>query len=383
MNNISKIKNPTTIYYGEDSLGRLSKELESLKVSKILVITDESIAKHEIFNYILPLFSKNYEYLVYSKMQGQTDVSIVSDATKIAIDEKVDTVIAIGGGGVIDTGKVVALKAKNAREWDWGAYTHKEQEKLNMIAIITTLTSTFCNTPFAFIKDKGAQNTKILIGEGLFPDAAFIDSRLTLTLAYGKKVSAINTSLSTILEGYISTLSTPFSDAILLGALEIIVEGVELFINDDTNVRALEKIQIAGVLASYGINNAMLGIIAATANTIGGKYSIDFGDIAGVVMIEFLKLNLYASLEKFAKISNRFIPERDIMSKELLAKKGIKRLEELLDILKAPKTLSELGIKREDLPLLAERISDDDGLLSCPVIPDSDEILNILIKLYE
>ena len=382
MSNISKIKNPTTIYYGEDSLQRLPKALKSLRAKKILVITDQSIVKHEIFKHIMPLFSTTYDHIIYDKMLIETEVSIVAEATKIAIDEQVDTILAIGGGGVIDTGKVVALKAKNKDEWDWGAYTHKEKEKLNMVAVITTLTSTFCNTPFAFIKDTNTEKTRILTGEGLFPDVAFIDSRLALTLPYEKKVSAINTTLSTILEGYISTLSTPFSDSILLGALEMTVEGMELFISDETNVRALEKIQIAGVLASYGINNAMLGIIAATANTICGKYPTDFGDISGVVMIEFLKLNLFARLEKFAKISKRFMPESDIMSKELLAKDGIAKLEELLVTLKAPKTLSELGVKKDDLPKLAERIADDDGLLSCPVIPDSDEILDILNKLY-
>lgn len=387
MSNLTKIKNPTTIYYGEDSLQGLPKALCTLKTKKILVITDKSIGQHQIFKHILPLFSSSYDYIVFDEMEGQAEVSIVSKATKVAIKEGVDTVISIGGGGVIDTGKVVALKAKNKDEWDWGAYTHKEKEKLNMIAIITTLTSTFCNTPFAFIKDTNAEKTRILTGEGLFPDVALIDSRLALTLSYEKKVSAINTSLSTILEGYISTLSTPFSDAILLGAMEMMIEGIDLFIKDQTNVKALEKIQMAGVLASYGINNAMLGIIAATANTICGKYQTDFGDVSGVVMIKFLRLNLYASLEKFAKISKRFLPESDTISKELLgkellAKEGISKVEELLETLNVPKTLSQLGVNKEELGNLAEKIAQDDGLLSCPIIPDSDEILDILLELY-
>lgn len=381
LSNISKIKNPTTIYYGEHSLQRLPKTLLSLKSKNILIVTDKSIAQHQIFKQITPLLG-SHSYILFDKITEDTDVSIVSEATRIAIEENVDTVIAIGGGAVIDTGKVVALKAKNKDEWDWGAYSIKEKDKLNMVAIITTLTSTFCNTPFAFIKDPGREKTRILTGEGLFPDVAFIDSQLALTLPYNKKVSAINTTLSTILEGYISTLSTPFSDSLLFGALEMIVEGMELFIHDETNIKGLEKIQMAGVIASYGINNAMLGIVAATANTLCGKYSVDFGDVSGVVMVEYLTLNIYARLEKFAKISKRLMPESEIMSKELLAKEGINKVRELLEVIKAPKTLSELGIIKEDLPELAEKIADDDGLLSCPVIPSSEEILEILNRLY-
>ncbi|QNO15680.1 iron-containing alcohol dehydrogenase [Alkalicella caledoniensis] len=384
MANISKIKNPTTIQYGEESINSLPKALKSLKAKKILVITDKSIIQHQLFKNVMVYVDNHYEYISYDKISGNTDVNIVSEVTSLAIEENVDTIIAIGGGAVIDTGKVASLKAKNKDEWDWGAYTIKDKEKLNMVAIITTLTSTFCNTPFAFIRDPGKETTRILTGEGLFPDVAIVDSRLAMTLPYSKKVSAVNTTLSTILEGYISTLSTPFTDAITLGALELLMDGINLFLWDENNTKGLEKIQLSGVLASYGVNNAMLGIIAATANTICGKYPVDFGEICGVVMSEYLELNLYSKLEKFAKIAKRVItdPEADTMSKELLAKEGLHKMKELLDKLRCPRTLSELGIQKKDLPDLAEKIAEDDGLLSCPVIPDSQEILSILKGLY-
>ena len=382
MANISKIKNPTTIYYGEESINRIPPALKGLKTKKILVITDNSFVKNQLFKTIMDLFQTKYEYILYDKIIGDTDVNIVSEITEIAIEEEVDTIIAIGGGAVIDTGKVVALKAKNKDEWDWGAYSVKEKAKLNMVAVITTLTSTFCNTPFAFIKDPGLQKTRILTGEGLFPDVAIIDSRLAKTLPYNKKVSAVNTTLSTILEGYISTLSTPFTDSITLGALEMLIEGIGLFIQDENSFIGLEKIQLSGVLASYGVNNAMLGIVAATANNFCGKYSVDFGEVAGVVMVEYLELNLFARLEKFSKIAKRTLPEADMVSKEILAKEGLNMVKELLDNLKCPKTLGELGIDKKDLPEMAEQIAEDDGLLSCPVIPDSDQILKILTMLY-
>ncbi len=383
MSNVAKIKNPTTIYYGEGSLRRIPNALKGLKAEKIMIVTDRSITNHAVFDCILPFISNNYQYIIFDEVNGDTDVKIVSMATEMALAENVDTIVAIGGGAVIDTGKVIALKAKNLDEWDWGAYTLREKSKLNMVAILTTLTSTFCNTPFAFIKDPEREKTRILTGEGLFPEVAILDSSLALSLPYCKKISAVNTTLSTILEGYISTLSTPFTDSITLGALEMMVEGIESFLWDESNLKGVEKIQLSGVMASYGVNNAMLGIVAATANTICGKYSVDFGDISGVVMLEYLNLNLHSRLEKFAKIAKRFLPESDIMSKELMAKEGLKKIGELLDKLKCPKTLKELGIKKEDLPELSERISMDDGLLSCPYIPSSDEILEILNRLYE
>ncbi|WP_350344367.1 iron-containing alcohol dehydrogenase [Proteinivorax tanatarense] len=383
MNRWFKTKNPTTVIAGESVLKFLPEQLNQLKAEKVLIITDKKENYLQKLNDFLPHDKK---YLHYSEIDKETSVNKVNEAAKLAVENNIDTIVAFGSGDVIDTAKVVAYKAKNMDKFDWGSYTFAEGPRLNLVTATTTLATTFSNTPFAFIKDTDKQKTRTLSGDAFFPHVSIVDSKIPVLLTPREMASGINLTLSTIVEGYVSTLSSLYSDAITMSALELLISGIYNLHSDSSNEEAFEKIQVAGILASYSVNNSMLGMVSATANAFYGKYQVDYGEICGCVMYPYLHLTVPSRLEKFSKIANKIFMQQQQQNyfpeKETLAKEGIDKLKQMVDSISPTLTLSQLGVKREELSHIAGIIAKDDGLLSCPVIPDKHEIENVLEQAY-
>ncbi|WP_353892691.1 iron-containing alcohol dehydrogenase [Proteinivorax hydrogeniformans] len=381
-----KTKNPTTVIAGSSVLKFLPEQLRQLNASKVLLLTNQEV-KDSYLQTLKELLPEENQYYYYCEIGKETNVSKVNEATQVAIENGIDTIIAVGGGSVIDTAKVVAYKAKNNEDFDLGAYHFGVGDKLNTVAIITTLATTFSNTPFAFIKDNDKKITRTLTGDVFFPDVSIVDSKLTKSLTPRQMVSGINLTLSTIVEGYVSTLSSLYSDAITISALDLLVSGIYNLNADIKSEKAIEEIQVAGILASYSVNNSMLGIVSATANAFCGRYSVDYGEICGSVMYPYLHLTVPAQLEKFSKISNKIFMQQEQQNyypeKETLAKEGIDKLKQMVDNIAPNPTLMEIGVDREELMEIAEIIANDDGLLSCPIIPAKEEIHQVLEQVYD
>src|SRR5660397_154939 len=101
---------PTKIIFGSGELKTLKEELKEKNPKKIMVVTDPNLRNLEIFKKLQEQL-ESYEYVVFDEIEPNPKDYNVEKGAKFAVDEKVDLIIAFGGGSPIDATKVISLIA--------------------------------------------------------------------------------------------------------------------------------------------------------------------------------------------------------------------------------------------------------------------------------
>ena len=180
--------NPTRDIFGAGALSKLSRELPKLGISKpLIVIGQGSVIKyghlHRLEKILLQL---EIPFTLFQGICPNPTTDDIENAVKILKGENCDSLIALGGGSVMDSAKVIALVAdQGGKAWDYtGSFLAKGAPVKTALPIITipTVAATGSEAdPIAVISNPHLQIKNSISGFALFPKLAIVDPELTLT----------------------------------------------------------------------------------------------------------------------------------------------------------------------------------------------------------
>jgi alcohol dehydrogenase class IV len=344
---------PTKLVFSEEAGSDLLVELASAAPDGVLLLTDKGIIQAGIASKILSkLEEKGFTPVVFDDIPGNPNIPDVKKALAAIEGKHITHVVALGGGSVLDVAKAVGLLLGDPEldyeEVQWHRQAIKKTP-LPVIGIPTTAGTGSEVTHVAVVGDSKGFKMGVL-HPAMFMKTAIIDGSLMLSLPPQMTSTTGMDSLVHAIEAFLSWKANPVSDMFALSAIRSIVKWLPEAYKNGSNLEARKQMAMAATLAGISFDQSSLGLVHALAGPLCGTYHLHHG--LGVATL------LPATIEFDAPAipTERWVSLRDALGLPQDAKpEGLGNFaRDLLKTLGMPTRLSEVGLKAEDIPVIAE-----------------------------
>lgn len=357
--------------------------------SKIVLVTGKDSFLHNGYSEKLlsgfQLSGIGYQII---SIKGEPSPDIIDNSVRRFKDEKVDLVVGIGGGSVLDAGKAIsAMMYRTESVIDFLEGVGRKEHpgtRLPYIAIPTTSGTGSEATKNAVISQIGENGfKKSLRHDNFVPDIALIDPELTLHCPQDITAASGMDCFTQLTEAFLSGNSNEYTDALALTGLKEIKNSLMRCYNAGDDIVARSGMSFAALTSGICLANAGLGVVHGFASSIGGMYNIPHGLICGSLMASANEINVRelrrtavnpAALKKYVILSELFLDDKG-KTDDYLVDGFIQFLYELTDKLNLP-GFKKYGIEENDLELICRNTE----IKNNPVKLDAEDLVQILIK---
>lgn len=384
---------PVKIISGLKALENLPYELDALGAFRPILITDQGVTRAGLVQQVVDTFADSHAVIgaVYDKVPQDSSSAVVNEIAAIFSQAGCDSIVAVGGGSVIDTAKGVNIVVTENSD-DLLKFSGAEMLKKPMkpfIVIPTTAGTGSEVTCVAVISDPSRNLKMSFTSNFLYPRAAILDPRMTLTLPPMITAATGMDALTHAVEAYISMQKNPLSDAYAWKAIEIIAKTLPGVVKDGNDREGRLALANASTMAGIAFSNSMVGIVHNLGHATGGVCHVPHG----IAMSIFLPFGLQYNLKKVsAEIGELLLPlaGEEVFSKtpqEARAEKVIEAIhdlkDELFELCRLPRTLKEANVVREKLPEIANAALNDGASTYNVEEVDYNDALAVLERAYE
>ncbi len=342
---------PTKVIFGRDSLSEVATEAKKLG-KKGLVVTDKGMIECGLAKKVTDILEKaDIDFFVWSDIvPNPRDVDIEKGAD-FAIEEKIDYLIAIGGGSAMDTAKAIGTIMTNGGKCEDWYEGNLEKPIAPLICIPTT-----CGTGSEVTHESIVNNTKTLEKDCIWGPmnsvkVAIIDSQVIDHLPGKILASTGMDALTHAIEGYTTKAAWEMTDMFHIKAIEIIGKSLRSAVANEKEGR--EGMALGQYIAGMGFSNVGLGIAHSMAHTLGAVYDTPHGVACAMMLPIVMEYNAECTGEKYKEIAKAMGVEGvDDMSVEEYRKAAVDAVRKLSVDVGIPTKLEAL--KEEDLSFLAE-----------------------------
>ncbi len=277
-----------------------------------------------------------------------------------------DFVLAVGGGSAVDLAKAVAALVVNAdgrSVVDFlegvGKGLKITRPPLPVLAVPTTAGTGSEATKNAVISNLDPPFKKSLRSEFMVPPLVLIDPELSVSVPPETTTYTGMDAVTQLVESYVSRRAKPVPQALAWKGLELALPAIERVVKNGEDREARERMALAAFLSGVALANSGLGLAHGVAAALGVHAGVPHGLACAVMLPVAVRVNLEVRLDEFAQMGtlltgkqwSRDLPEH---SKRELAETFLTCLTELCRRLNIPQRLSELGVKREQLPAVVQ-----------------------------
>jgi len=312
------------------------------------------------------------------------------DSTLEAVDKArqaaCDVVIGIGGGSVIDTGKVVAAMITNSgRLEDYLEVIGKARPLVHPSApyiAVPTTAGTGSEVTRNAVLGSPQHGVKVSMrSRFMLPELAVIDPDLTLSLPPAITAVTGLDAFTQLMEAFVSGQSNALTDGICREGLHRVARCLLQAYEDGSNRSARENMCLASLFSGMALANAKLGAVHGIAGPLGGRISAAHGAICAGLLPHVMDINIRAlhkraadspSLERYNELARIMTG-----SAKARAEDGIRWVKDLCQILQV-ESLAQLGMERTDFAAVAAQSRKASSMQGNPVPLTEDELFEIL-----
>lgn len=353
------------ILFGAGQARLAGDQLSLMGRKNTLIVTDPNVYKFGLLEDILESLSKNHiKYEIYDKISNEPNMENIINAVDFARSNgKFDSVLAVGGGSVLDTSKMVASMVTNPG--DPSEYLTPVEDKfknpgLPKILIPTTGGTGSEVSNMSVVIDKESMYKTWAASSNLLADTAIVDPVLNASAPPRTTAASGMDALAHNVEGLISKEANPVSDGIATKAASLIFRNLRTAYNDPGNIRARSGMSMGAMLGGMVITfpwvagPSILGHCLGEA--FGPKYGAIHGVAVGMALPYILDFNISAAYNKIGSLARIFnIPHRGESAREVASKIPPAIIQMLKD-LEMPTTLKEINFPKSDIEKFAEYI---------------------------
>jgi len=358
-------RNPTKIKFGKDTIPEIGEEIKKAGIKKVLFLYGKgSIFKNGVYDTtVVSLKAAGINWVELGGVKPNPVISKVYEAIKICRKEKVDGILAVGGGSVIDSAKVIAAGFYYKKNiWEVFEGKGNATESLPIFTILTLSATASEMDPFAVItKEDEKKKWAFSAGQSSYPALSIIDPSVQSSLPKAQTVNGAVDTLSHVFELYFNGVpNTDIQDEIAEGIIRTVIKHTQVLIAEPENYESRAQLAWCATLALNGINSAGRGFGDWATHTLehslSAFYDIAHGAGLAIMFPAWMKYNYKSDLQKFARFAERIFNIKKGTDKEkaLLA---IEKLKTFYKKIGAPVSLKEIGVKKSDLPKLADNAS--------------------------
>jgi alcohol dehydrogenase len=383
---------PVKILSGRHALDNIPHELGMLESSRPLIITDRVINEAGLLKHLSRAMAESSiaAAAVFDDVPPDSSSRTVSDCARVYSDQGCDSIIAVGGGSVIDTAKGAnILVSEQAQDLLQFSGADRLTRPLRPLVVVPTTAGTGSEaTCVAVITNEQTQTKMAFTSPHLLPHLAVLDPRMTQTMPARITAATGMDALSHAMEACTCLQRNPPSTAFAHGAIRLISEHLVPAVQSGRSKEHRLGMANAALLAGIAFSNSMVGMVHSLGHAAGGVCHIPHG-VAMAIFLPFgLETNLEACRDLIAELLLPLGGEEVFAStpRAERAEKTIAAVRDLQHELHAlcglPLSLQEAGVPRDRLGLIARTAIDDPSLILNPVDMDYDDALSILKRAF-
>lgn len=366
---------PSNNILGQGALAEGLTQIAQLGFKKAFLVTDAPLVQMGMAQQVADrLAEKGIEYVIFDGVKPNPTVGNVNAGLEQLNKAQADFIISLGGGSVHDCAKGIALVASNGGKIeDYEGLNQSKKPQMTLIAINTTAGTASEMTRFTIITDESRHVKMAIVDSNVTPFLSINDSELMEGMPAGLTAATGMDALTHAVEAYVSTIASPITDACALKAIALVARYLPTAVREPNNKEAREQMAYAQFLAGMAFNNASLGYVHAMAHQLGGFYDLPHGVCNALLLPHVEAFNMSVASERLNEVG-QVLEANNSDLKDLDVIAAIKKLADIVGI---PKSLEELGVKREDFDTLADNALKDVCGLTNPVQASHAEIVGI------
>jgi maleylacetate reductase len=331
------------VHFGSGSIATLRVELDRIGSQKPFLVTGQSIAsKTDLVTRVERASGRKLAGTFVEIKQHAPSTGIVR-ATSAAKEANADSLISLGGGSPIDSTKIIVKELSH--DFRLPALPH--------IAIPTTLSAAEFSHIAGMTDDKMNRKTGFR-DLRMVPRLIFLDPELTIPTPGWLWASSGIRSLDHAVEAIYSPNHQQYVDTLALEAIRLLFENLKVSTGDPADLKSRLNCQLAAWMSFAGVVSVGMGLSHAIGRVIGATWNIPHGITSCLTLAETMKIESSRNPERVALIARaegKMIEGIPVEKAALQAADGV---SELVRGLGLSKRLRDYGIKKDDLPRIAQ-----------------------------
>ena len=355
--------NPTRLYFGEDSLNYLHDELSKYGPTVMLCYGSGSIKKNGIYDQVMDILKASGKTVVEDAgVMPNPTVEKLYEGCRIAKENNVDFILAVGGGSVCDYAKAVSVSVYcEADPWE-NYYLQMEDVSCKIVPVgcVLTMVGTGSEMNGGAVITNHSQKRKIghVFGDQVFPKFAILNPRYTFTLPKYQMVAGFYDIFNHITEQYFSGEDDSTSDYIAEGLMRSLVHSSRIAVKNPEDYEARSNIMWT---ATWALNTLIAQgkstdwMVHMIGQSIGAYTDATHGMTLAAVSLPYYRHICPYGLKKFCRFAvNVWNVDAAGKTEEEVAAEGLSRMESWMKEIGLVMNITQLGVREEMLEGIAD-----------------------------
>jgi alcohol dehydrogenase class IV len=371
---------PTKLSFGFGSLAGLGDEARTLGGSKALLVTDKVMVKTGTVDRVVGCLGE-VGHEIFDEVEPEPRIEVADAVASRVRSGGFDLVVGVGGGSSMDMAKVAAGFATN----DGPAVKFVGNNLFGRKPIPSVMVPTTAGT--------GAELTvtSMVTVEGhkqwinsplLLPSMAIVDPELTMTMPKNVTAATGMDALCHNTEAVFSTLASPITDSAAWEGIRLVASNLERAYDDGTDRRAREAMSLGAMLGGIALQARMV-YGHSIGYTIATRFRLAHGVSCGLPLPYVVSNYSVACAPKMGKLAAAFGIQDGPSDSVALGRLVAERITAMLEHLRIPTTLKELGVKEAELPSLAEECAALYSRPNSPLVLDLKSLTSLYREMWE
>ncbi|QAS53865.1 iron-containing alcohol dehydrogenase [Halobacillus litoralis] len=355
--------NPTKLIFGKDQITQLPTQLPGGTKKVLLVYGGGSIKRNGVYDEVMKQLSQaDVEVFELSGVEPNPKLTTVERGVEICKKEKIDFLLAVGGGSVIDCTKTIAAGA----EFDgapWDLVTRKSKPKAALpFGTVLTLAATGSEMNAGAVITNWETNEKYGWGAAPLTNPAFsiLDPAYTVSVPRDQTIYGVVDMMTHMLEQYFHTpTQSPVQDEMIEGVLRTVIETAPELLKDLESVEHRETVLYAGTIALNGMLQMGYRGDWASHNiehAVSAVHDIPHAGGLAILFPNWMKHNLDVDEQRFVQLAVKvFGVTKEGKSDREVAEEGIEELRKFWSSIGAPETLRYYDIDDDKFDVIIDR----------------------------
>lgn len=355
--------NPTRLFFGEDALDSLGGELEKYGPTVLLCYGGGSIKKNGIYDQVIRILKAGGKTIVEDGgVMPNPTVEKLYEGCRLAKENDVDLILAVGGGSVCDYAKAVSVSTY-CEEDPWEKYYHRMEDvscPVIPVGCVLTMVGTGSEMNGGAVITNHEQKMKIghTFGDNVFPKFAVLNPKFTFTLPKYQMVAGIYDIFNHICEQYFSGEDDSTSDYISEGLMRSLIHSSRIAVKDPMDYEARSNIMWTATWALNTLVSRGKGtdwMVHMLGQAVGAHTNATHGMTLAAVSLPYYRLIMTDGLPKFRRFAETvWDVKTDGKTDEEIAGEGLAAMEAWMRDLGLVMNIRELGADENMLEGLAD-----------------------------
>ena len=378
-----EFQNCTKIIFGKDSEEKAGTEVKKYSSKILLHYGGGSIKKYGLYDRVISCLKKEDIGIVeLGGVLPNPRLKLVKKGIELCRQEKIDFILAVGGGSVIDSAKAIAIGVPYKGDvWDFFEEKTKIKESIAIAVILTIPAAGSEVSGASVITNEDGLYKKGVVANIMRPKFSILNPELTFTLDNNQTAIGVADILAHIMERYFTQeKNVDLTDRLCEATFETLIRNIPVVLKENDNYAARAEVMWAGSVAHNDLlDTGRVGDWAShmIEHELSAIYDIAHGEGLAIIFPAWMKYVYKNNIERFAQFGQR-IWGVDFHPYDLegMALEGIKRFEDFLKRIGLKTMLSEISISDDRFKEMAKKCTEN-GPVGSFVKLGKEDLLNI------